>query len=438
MEDRSAGDVKDPVRVIHVSPATGGVATAARRLDAGLVTLGVDSQLIARGPGQTWPGQPQGGAGRRLLAYSDSALRRVNEKLGLTGLTNISSLFAKFQADVVHFHGMDSDEFNLYRLKALDRAHALVWTMHDKHLGTGACGYPEMWSDCDHWQRGCGACAKVKAHRWAADLTPLVYRRKKSIIESTRLALVAPSRWMFEFISENPITRSQPRRLIPYGVDTALFSPQARGASREALGWADGSRYLLLVASNLDQPRKGFQYVLDLIRELKTRPFFGSLNLSLALVGNPPGAEAIAALEKLIPIVVLGQVQSQARLAQVYSASDAFLIPSMIDNFPSVVLESMACATPVAGFAVGGIRDMVVPGETGLLSGLGDVITLARELSELLLDPGALKRMGGNARLRVEQYYRLDQQAAAYRQLYRELLGGPSVEETVPEAQAVS
>ena len=51
-----------------------------------------------------------------------------------------------------------------------------------------------------------------------------------------------------------------------------------------------------------------------------------------------------------------------------FSASDAFIIPSLMDNLPNTVLESLMCGTPVIGFPVGGIPDMVIDGENGILA----------------------------------------------------------------------
>lgn len=68
-----------------------------------------------------------------------------------------------------------------------------------------------------------------------------------------------------------------------------------------------------------------------------------------------------------IPCLHLGHVNSDRWFSLIYSTADVFVIPSLQDNLPNTVLESMACGTPVIGFAVGGISDMVRDRLTSLL-----------------------------------------------------------------------
>ena len=72
------------------------------------------------------------------------------------------------------------------------------------------------------------------------------------------------------------------------------------------------------------------------------------------------------------------------------------------------VLEGMACGKPVIGSRIGGIPEMVVEGETGVLFEPGDVAALRAILISLMADPGARRSMGQAARRRVEERYSLE------------------------------
>ena len=246
------------LRIAHISPTRGGVANAARRLHLGLLKLGLDSKLfLSEGQVQPETQTYTVPTPNPLLSPIDKASKVVSKRIGAPGMLNVSSLFWSFpDADVIHLHGAITEWFNLGALNRLSRGHALVWTMHDKHLGTGVCGYPENW-DCEGWQTGCGHCPKVHESNWLLDLTRVMFRRKQAILNHVPMAVVAPSQWMFDFISVSPITRHQVLRRIPYGIDTDIFTPYPAAQVRRELGLPPHASLLLSVASKLGSRAKG-------------------------------------------------------------------------------------------------------------------------------------------------------------------------------------
>ena len=137
----------------------------------------------------------------------------------------------------------------------------------------------------------------------------------------------------------------------------------------------------------------------------------------LALGGGNPTLPAD------IPHKVVGKVADDRFLSFVYSAADVFVIPSRTDNLPDTVLESMACGTPCVGFDVGGIPDMIRPGETGLLAEPFDVDELGAAAASLLTNDAERTRLSGNCRRVVEAEYPLDVQAGRYLDLYARVTG---------------
>lgn len=410
-----------PLKVAHLSPRHGGVANAARQIHEGLLDIGVESRLFMSPPPADDPGRhvyPMPPV-NRIGELADRLSRRLEGRTGFTGMTHVTTLFQSFpHFDVIHFHGMDGHWFNLHALPKLDRHHALVWTMHDKHLGTGACGYPEFWGGCERWKIGCGRCPKAESEGWWVDSTHAVYQRKKALVSSTRLALVALNRWMFDFVAAAPVTHAQPLTLIPSGVDTGIFAPMSQVACRRKWGLPAHGRLLLTVASKLNEPRKGLQYLEPLLHHLK-RAHHDEIGLVLA--GAKLSSDVLARLQSIVPVYGLGQIDGAPGLAQVYGACDVLLVTSMIDNSPNVILESMACGTPVAAFRVGGIPDMVEPGLTGVLSEPGDIATLAAQIGALCQTSERLLDMRSHCRARAVRDYARTVQASRYRELYDSL-----------------
>jgi glycosyltransferase involved in cell wall biosynthesis len=109
-------------------------------------------------------------------------------------------------------------------------------------------------------------------------------------------------------------------------------------------------------------------------------------------------------------------------LAHVLRAVDVLALPSRWEAFGIVNLEAMAAAKPVVGFAVEGIPEVVVHGETGLLSPPGAVEDLARDLVRVLSDPDLAARLGAAGRRRFLEQFTPERMVQAHVELYEQLL----------------
>jgi glycosyltransferase involved in cell wall biosynthesis len=120
-----------------------------------------------------------------------------------------------------------------------------------------------------------------------------------------------------------------------------------------------------------------------------------------------------------------------------YSGAEVFVCPSIYEPFGIINLEAMACGTPVVASAVGGIPEVVVPGETGLLVPVEQMqeapfepvnadafaFHLAEAINELMRDEARRRSMGRQARRRVEEVFSWDAIARRTADLYREVCG---------------
>ena len=104
--------------------------------------------------------------------------------------------------------------------------------------------------------------------------------------------------------------------------------------------------------------------------------------------------------------ILTGDIQETE---QVYAACDVTVVPSVLpEPFGSVVMESMACGTPVIGSRTGGISEQIVDGITGFLFSPGDEVDLARALSIIILDDPLRLRMSDAGRRRIQDAFALD------------------------------
>ncbi|MGB8477101.1 MAG: glycosyltransferase [Candidatus Acidiferrum sp.] len=304
--------------------------------------------------------------------------------------------------------------------RSLPKRVPIVWRLSDMNPFTGGCHYS---GDCDRFQRACGRCPMLKSER-ERDLSRAIWTRKKSALDqlsSDRLHVVALNQWMAGQVKRSSLLGRFDCSVIPNGVDLQEFKPIPSAVARAALGIPSGRRVVTLVADSVSNVRKGFGRLLEALDTLRARQ-----NIFLIVVGKPHDLPALG-----FPSLIVGHIQAAPFLRQIYSAADLFLIASLEDNQPNTVLEAMACGTPVVGFKVGGISEMVEEGRTGLLVPAGNVTELARAIDFLLDHEHERTEMSGRGRERAEEVFSREGQVQKYLDLYLRLVANRDTRQTL-------
>jgi glycosyltransferase involved in cell wall biosynthesis len=110
-------------------------------------------------------------------------------------------------------------------------------------------------------------------------------------------------------------------------------------------------------------------------------------------------------------------------VSRVLAAADALLLTSISEGIPLTLLEGMAAGLPVVATRVGGVAEVVVDTETGLLAPSGDDAALAAALRQLAQEPGLRQRLGACGCQRVQDHFDDGAMLTSYDQIYREMLG---------------
>lgn len=147
------------------------------------------------------------------------------------------------------------------------------------------------------------------------------------------------------------------------------------------------------------------------------------LEFRALVVGDGPerdsAADAIraAALDERVELI-----GTRDDVDRILGEADIFVLASRSEGMPMSVLEAMAAGVPVVATAVGGVPELVVEGETGLLVPPGDGSALAQAIERLLDDADLRRRLGEAGRRRVETTFSLRNWQSAHLELYTELL----------------
>jgi len=183
----------------------------------------------------------------------------------------------------------------------------------------------------------------------------------------------------------------QPRarvRVVGNVVDTAVFHPPAEGGPRSAA--ADRPARLLTVAAFA--PKKAHTDLLEALAELRPKR-----DVTLELVGEGDTRRRVAARARELGLgdaVTFRGEQPKDRVAELMRQADLFVLPSVFENLPCVLIESLASGLPFVATAVGGVPELV-DGPGGVLSPPGDPRALAAAIETALdqreqVDPQAL------------------------------------------------
>lgn len=326
--------------------------------------------------------------------------------------------------DLLHAHNLHGGYFDLRRLAAFSRQLPCVVTLHDEWLLTGHCAYT---GNCTRWRTGCGACPDLSIYpAIKRDGTAENWRAKAAIYRRSRLFLAAPSRWLLAEAERSMLAAGMVEgRVIPNGIDTDLFRPIERKEARKAMNLPQDRHIVLGAANRIRSNRfKDWATLRQAMNILAERaPNLPSLFIAL---GEDAPEERVGPIEiRFVPFQ-----PDSSQVARYFQAADLYLHAARSENFPTTVLEALACATPVIATAVGGIpeqiRDLSDPavGEaaTGVLVPPADAEAMAHWIVTLLEDTQLRIRLGERARADAEARFSFDRMVSAYLDYYQDAL----------------
>ncbi|MDB5813233.1 MAG: glycosyltransferase involved in cell wall bioproteinis [Rhodocyclales bacterium] len=417
------------MNVVHInaSDTSGGAARSCYRLHQFLLRHGVDSRLLVQqkrtfDPSVELVASPV--ADTELVQNIDLVQRVFSAQ----NRTDISNTYFSISlagpdlcchpmieaADIIHLHWIASMQTpaDIQRLMALGKP--MVWTLHDLRPLTGGCHFP---AGCSKFQDNCTNCPQLRCDHF--DFPAAALRDQIELIDATCLTVIAPSHWIAEQAQLSAMLGDKARiEYIPNGVDVDIFAPRSRTEARAALGLVLDGTYILFGADQTKEKRKGFESLARVLGEATQDPRFINAGARVLWVGEPPAGEAF----NDIPLIQLGRIPQEERMALAFAASDLFVLPSLEDNLPNMLLEALCCGTPTVAYSIGGIPDILHDEVNGRLVPAGDERKFAEALLSLVDDAQKRTEMGQRGRAMVSEQFSSLLQAVRHIGLYDELI----------------
>ena len=409
--------------LISSSDIDGGAARAAYRLHRGLKNIGVDSQMLVqnkqsddytvigpvskidKGIGKLKP--TLDGLPIQLYAHRDRSTYSVQWLPD-----NLAAQVAQINPDVIHLHWINGGYLKIETIAKFKKP--IVWTLHDMWAFTGGCHYN---GDCMNYTNSCGACPQLHSNK-EKDLSRWVWQRKAKAWQNLNLTIVTPSHWLAKCAASSSLLKNLRIEVIPNGLDTQQYKPIEKSVARSILSLPEDKQLILFGAmSATSDPNKGFNFLQSALQNLSQSGWREQVELVVFGSSQPKNPTELG-----LKSHYLGRLNDDISLSLVYAAADVFVSPSVQDNLPNTVMESLACGTPCVAFDIGGMPDMIDHQQNGYLAKPFDVEDLARGIAWVLEDKHRWVALSQRGREKVENDFTVKAQAEKYISLYQSLI----------------
>ncbi len=409
------------IAMISDAELAGGAAIATSRLAAGLLSEGaVVTRIVAYPDGQQHLWQTTSLFPSRYARLTRRILSTLERRLSirlpmLERAVTHSHLRAALEfarADVINVHNIHGAELPPDIVAVSAEYAPTVWTLHDMWSFTGRCAYSY---DCSRYLRGCDhRCPTWGEYpRLAPRLIADAWRRRRCLLDAhPDLVAVTPSQWLAKRACSGMWAHHNVV-VIPNGLPLTIYKPVDRDLARRALDINAIGPVMLAAAQNLTETRKGGHLLYAALQHISHRPFTLVTLGKGSLAVDTPG----------VTVQSLGHIDHERTKVLAYCAADILVHPAPVDNLPNVVMESIACGTPVVAFPIGGVPDMVRPGQTGWLAQEVSAISLAGALDQALTDIASGSDLRPSCRAVAEADYSVQLQAQRYLTLFSSLVG---------------
>lgn len=415
------------MKVLHINSYDihGGAANAVYRINKALNFCGVDSKVLVKKKFST--NKTIYSIRRVKFNNVRTTCREIYEQIYLrpykrkknvifsiakAGMNIIDEDILK-EADIIHLHWINDGMISLKQLKKLSALKKpIVWTLHDMWPFTGGCHYS---GNCNKYKNLCGQCNILGSYK-EKDLSTEIFNEKKKIFNDMNLEVVCCSNWLASCAKESKVFENKNITVIPNCIDENLYKPIDKQIAKKILNLDINKKYILFGADNsTSDVRKGYKYLIKGLEILSQSEL--SKDVELIVFGGEKGEEIMP-----FPTRFLGILNDDISLNIVYSAADIFVAPSLEDNLPNTIMESLFSGTPVVAFNIGGIPDMIKHKFNGYLAEEKNSTDLCRGIQYILSNKDDYEKIRSNCRSFVVENFNEEKIANEYEKIYKKLL----------------
>lgn len=285
-----------------------------------------------------------------IPGYIFSGLKKEPQfTLGLFG-ESLERIVREFKPDVINIHWTWKGFVSFPEICRVSKLVPVVWTMHDYSPFASGVFYP---------YQGNIHSLLLKI------LVGFNSKIRKQYFKGSNIYFVSPSEFLRNEFKRLNNLGCKNIKTINNGIDSIFFHKLNKNECKSKYNLEEGKRHLLFGAINLlDNQVKGGEKLIEALRSIEK--YLVKNNIGLVSFGSQDPFTYFN-LSKRIKTDFVGFVKSDKEMSELINACDVMLVPSMCENYPFVVLESLACSIPVVAFEIGGIPEMIKNGGNGYL-----------------------------------------------------------------------
>ena len=306
---------------------------------------------VAYGRGNSLNGYNTVKIGNKLDIYAHVLKTRVFDLHGFgskKATIDLINFIKSYNPDVIHLHNLHGYYINIEILfnYLSTLSIPIVWLLHDQWAISGHSAYFNLDVDGNIPEYNSNKKQKYEYPKtFLFSRSKQNYQRKRKIFTSIKnMTIVTPSDWLNNIVKKSFLSK-YPIKVINNGIDISQFKPTP-SEFRNKYGLVD--KKVILGVASIWEERKGLSFFNKIAKHLDE-------NTKIILVGIEKKE-----MKKLQPnIISISRTESIRQLAEIYTAADVFVNPTLEDNFPTTNIESLACGTPVITFNTGGSPESI-------------------------------------------------------------------------------
>ncbi|PKA82123.1 glycosyltransferase involved in cell wall biosynthesis [Ulvibacter sp. MAR_2010_11] len=411
------------MKVLQItSSSKGGAGIAALRLHKALREQGIASAFLSKDLTINFQGEEVEDAffAYKRPTFGQKLLRKIQGRIAPTPFQKTASVWNSIKGNAIfenvslphsvyqlqdHPLLKEADVLNLHWISGIvDYADffsaiqkPIVWTLHDMNPFSGLFHYKSDGSNNE---------TTISAF----DQRIQEYKRKY-LRKIQKGAIISPSQWLLEEATQSGFfDHFSIKKCIPNAIDLQTFSVQDASQLRSKHSIPADAFVVLFISHSLEIERKGFRLLLEALT------FLSHLPITILTVGKDELKSPVTGIK----IISLGKISSPREMASSYAMADVFVLPSKEDNLPNVMLESFAGGTPVISFGIGGMKEHVKKGTTGILAETISGEALAKAIQQYYNSRKEYR--SETIREYAEAHFSFKKQAIAYHEVYKKLL----------------